>query len=253
MPCNIAAGEQLAAKHALSVSEKQLQLVKQQGCTTTQQDRSIMRLPDLRALPYPAFSDPIVELEFDTNNKYTAANQSEGFVHPFIDDVTAQDVVARPTVPSTGMAGTGDLAAIAGSMFAEEPDSRLYQLIADGIRGGPLRVSESSPTRSAPTQQAELEPHFSPNSPISTPQQVSARLLYGSGHSVHQPFLDRCRGHLRGTLYDAMHYDAITPEMLRTAGCRHRLTYLATRGGRLPYLLFLLTALLLFLFVCRSL
>jgi hypothetical protein len=248
MPCNIAAGEQMAAKHALSVSEKQLQLVKQQGCTTTQQDRSIMRLPDLRALPYPAFSDPIVELEFDTNNKYTAANQSEGFVHPFIDDVTAQDVIARPTVPSTGMAGTGDLAAIAGSMFAEEPDSRLYQRIADGIRGGQPRVSESSQTRQAPPPRAELEPHFAPNSPISTPQQVTAKLLYGSGR-----FVDRCGGHLRGALYDAMHYDAITPEMLREAGCRHRMGYLASREGRLPYLLFLLTALLLVLVVCRSL
>ena len=251
MQCNVAAGEQKAAMEALSVSERALQRIKQQGCSTTQQDRSIMRQPDYRALPYPQFSDPIVELEYDTNNRYTAANQSAGYIHPFVDEVTAQNVVARPAVPGLSMAGTGDLASIAGSLFSQETDVSAYRRIADSIRGAPLKMSESSPTRQNLAQQREtasLEPHFVADNPITTPRQVTAQLLYGDSGGKPEGFPERCRRHARAALYDLLHYGDISEEHVRAAGCSHRAGYVLSRGGRMPYVLFLVT--LLFFAVC---
>jgi hypothetical protein len=236
---------------ALSVSENALQRIKQQGCgNTSQRDSQVMRAANYRALRYPQLSDPIVELEFDVNNRYSAVNASLGFVHPFVDEVTAQDVIARPTVPGMSMAGVGDLAAISGTMFSEEPDGRLYQRIADGIRGGPLKVSESSPTRQDLADErsvAALEPRNIPNGPITTPQQVTAQLLYGEGRGkeTEMGFPERCRMHAKGALYDMLHYGDIQDEQLRAAGCESRPWYVASRGGRLPYVLFVFTLILL--------
>lgn len=261
MQCNVAAGQQKAADMALSVSEQQLQRIKQQGCATTQQDRSLMRLPDLRALRYPSLSDPIPELEYSLNNKYTSAAQSDGYVHPFVDEPTSQTVQPRPTVPGTTMSGVGDLAAIAGAFLGSEEDEKLsiYRRIADGIRGGPARTGESQPTRQGFVQDYLAEQDrqtTSANLPVFSEAQVTRQMLYGDGGAKAQArrgFPMKCRQHCRGALYDLMHYDAISPQMLQAEGCDSKLGYLATRGGRLPYLLFVATLLALALLLTMHL
>ena len=257
MQCNVAAGQQKAADMALAVSERELQRVKLQGCATTQQDRNIMRLPDLRALRYPQLADPLPALEFDVNNRYSAASQSDGFVHPFVDEPTAQAIKPRPTVPGTTMSGVGDLAAISGAFLETEDDQQLsiYRRIADGIRGGPARTSESQPTRQGFVQDfaAEQLGQTSPeNLPIFSEAQVTRQMLYGDASKgssaqaqVRRGFPDKCRHHCRATLYDVMHYEAITSEMLENEGCSSKLVYITTRRGRLPYLLFMATLLVL--------
>ena len=261
MNCSSAAAQQRAAQEALSVSEYELQRIKQQGCFTSAQDRAIMRNPDYRALPYPALANPILSLEFDTNNKYTAINQAEGFTSPFIDGITNQRVEVRPTVPGLSMAGTGDLAAIAGAFLNSEKDEKavIYSKIADSIRGAPTKISEESPTRQgidevALRRLAIEESSTAQLQPITNASQITARSLYGDAQVPQQPareaainsdFFTRCKTQCRAALYDIMHYDAIAGEQLEAAKCQSRFGYITTREGRLPYLLFVFTMLLL--------
>lgn len=269
MNCNILAGEQKAASDALSVSEYELQRIKQQGCFTSSQDRAIMRNPDYRALPYPQLANPILSLEFDPNSKYSAINQAEGFVSPFVDTVTNQVVQARPTVPGSSMAGTGDLAAIAGAYLENTPplaSSSVYARIADSIRGAPPRESESSPTRQGLSeaelhQLVEEETTAARYEPVQSAAQVTVDSLYG-GASVPRPrpgngepllspasspgFLAKCQLHCKGLLYDLLHYDKLSPDLLAEEACSSKMGYALTRQGRLPYLL---TTLLFFLCV----
>jgi hypothetical protein len=262
MNCSIAAGEQQAAKQALSVSEQELQRIKQMGCFTTQRDRAIMRNPDYRALPYPALSNPILSLEYDPNNKYTAAAQAEGFTSPFVDAVTNQRVQARPTVPGMSMAGTGDLAAIAGAYLEpeEEQKSRIYRRIADSIRGAPAKVSEESQTRQG-VDEASLrelamrQAQLAEMQPLTGASQVTAQMLYGGSQTggaadaADADFFSRCKLHCRAALYDLMHLDGIVEQQLREEGFRHRVGFVTMRDGRLPYLLFVLSMLFLVMYV----
>jgi hypothetical protein len=272
MNCSTLAAQQKAAQEALGVSEHELQRIKQQGCFTTSQDRAIMRNPDYRALPYPALANPILSLEFDPNSKYSAINQAEGFVSPFIDGVTNQTVEVRPTVPGASMAGTGDLAAIAGAYLDSETTQQkdVYRRIADSIRGAGPRESESSPTRqglseAALHQLAIEETTVERYEPIQSAAQVTAKGLYGSsgphqaaartdlpapGPAQQRSFLQACKHHCRAALYDLMHYDALLPQLLEAEGCRTKLGYLATREGRGPYLLTVLVTALLLLYLC---
>ena len=252
MNCSTAAGEQIAAQEALSVSEHELQRVKQMGCFTTQRDRAIMRNPDYRALPYPALGNPILSLEYDPNNKYTAVSQAEGFTSPFIDEPTNARVQTRPTVPGMSMAGTGDLAAIAGAFLEPEAQqkSRIYSRIADSIRGGPAKISEESQTRQgfseAGLQELAAKQSFlAQMAPLTSASQVTAQMLYGDPAGHEGDFMTRCGKNCRATLYDLLHYDAISQDQLTAAGCSSKLGYMTTREGRLPYLLFALTLLVL--------
>jgi len=268
MHCSSAAGQQRAAQEALSISEHELQRIKQQGCFTSSQDRAIMRNPDYRALPYPALSNPVLSLEFDTNNKYTAINQAEGFTSPFIEGITNQRVEVRPTVPGLSMAGTGDLAAIAGAFLNPEAEEKtaIYAKIADSIRGAPAKASEENPTRqgidqAALRQMALEESSAAQFQPILNVNQITAQGLYGDASrpppiatkatqdtlksETSLDFFERCKAQCRAALYDVMHYDAIASEQLEAAKCRSRIGYVVTREGRLPYLLFMVTALLL--------
>ena len=261
MHCDSAAGQQRAAQEALSISEHELQRIKQQGCFTTAQDRAIMRNPDYRALPYPALANPILSLEFDTNNKYTAINQAEGFTSPFIDGITNQRVEVRPTVPGLSMAGTGDLAAIAGAFLGTDKEEKtaIYSRIANSIRGAPAKISEGSQTRQgvdemALRQLAIEESAVAQLQPITSASQITAKGLYGDAQMQSQAtttatqnpdFFARCKLQCRAALYDAMHYEEILQEQLETARCRSRLSYIATREGRLPYLLAVATAMMI--------
>lgn len=260
MHCSTAAGQQRAAQEALSISEHELQRIKQQGCFTTAQDRAIMRNPDYRALPYPALANPILALEFDTNNKYTAINQAEGFTSPFIDGVTNQVVQARPAVPGLSMAGTGDLAAISGALLSSDEDDKqqIYKRIANSIRGAPSKVSEASPTRQGASEAALKEMAIRESleaqmQPISNAAEVTAQSIYGQ--RAPQPpkavggLLEQCKSQCRAALYDFMHYDAIVTEQLEEAKCRTRMGYVLTRDGRLPYIMLTLTAFCLALYL----
>jgi hypothetical protein len=258
MHCSTAAGQQRAAQDALSVSEHELQRIKQQGCFTTAQDRAIMRNPDYRALPYHALANPILALEFDTNNKYTAINQAEGFTSPFVDGVTNQVVQVRPTVPGLSMAGTGDLAAISGALLSSDEDDKrqIYRRIADSIRGAPPKVSEESPTRqgaseAALKEMAVRESLAAQMQPITDAADVTAQAIYGQRAPDLQKsgLLEQCKQRCRAALYDLMHYDSILEEQLHEAKCSSRLGYALTREGRLPYLLLVLTGFFLFLYV----
>lgn len=286
MNCNLLAGEQKAANDALSVSEYELQRIKQQGCFTSSQDRAIMRNPDYRALPYPQLANPILSLEFDPNSKFSAINQAEGFVSPFIDAVTNQVVQARPTVPGSSMAGTGDLAAIAGAYLESTPpqtsSSSVYARIADSIRGAPPRESESSPTRQG-LSEAELhrlveeETTAARYEPVQSAAQVTVGSLYGgaardavgtsapvqrtlpeAGQRFLAPargpgFLAKCQLHCKGLLYDLMHYDKLSPDLLAEEACSSKMGYVLARQGRLPYLLTMLLVFLCVFYVLRLL
>ena len=285
MNCNILAGEQKAASDALSVSEYELQRIKQQGCFTSSQDRAIMRNPDYRALPYPQLANPILSLVFDPNSKYSAINQAEGFVSPFVDTVTNQVVQARPTVPGSSMAGTGDLAAIAGAYLESTPpqaSSSVYARIADSIRGAPPRESESSPTRQGLSeaelhQLVEEETTAARYEPVQSAAQVTVGSLYGGaaraaaatsasvprtlpegGQRLLAPirgpgFLAKCQLHCKGLLYDLMHYDKLSPDLLAEEACSSKMGYALTRQGRLPYLLTMLLVFLCVFYVLRLL
>jgi hypothetical protein len=220
MQCSVAAGQQRAAQESLAVSEASLQRIKQQGCGTTRRDRNIMRLPNLSALPWPRSADAMPEEELDVNARYTAAAQSVGFTQPFLEDPAKDGALAR----GSALAATGDLAALSETLFAAgAPDSRLYQRIAEDIRG------------SAP-------PAAPPAAPAPT---AAAPAVYGQAREISPDFSQRCRRHVRAALYDLLHYSDLKEEQLRAEGCSSRLWYVASRGGRLPYLLFLLTLVLL--------
>ena len=260
MHCSTAAAQQRAAQEALSVTEQELQRIKQQGCFTTAQDRAIMRNPDYRALPYPALANPILALEFDTNNKYTAINQAEGFTSPFVDGVTNQVVQARPAVPGLSMAGTGDLAALSGALLNSDEDDKqqIYRRIANSIRGAPPKVSEESPTRQGASEAALKEMAVQESlaaqlRPITDAADVSAQAIYGQSAPDSQKrsgsLIEQCKQQCRAALYDIMHYDAILKEQLEEAKCKTRLGYVLSRDGRMPYLLLALTAFFLLLYV----
>ena len=255
MNCSVGAAEQKAAQLALSVAEGELQRIKQRGCFTSSRDQAIMRNPDYRALPYPALANPIVALEFDTNNKYTAAAQSEGFTSPFVDEVTNQSVQARPTTPGMTMAGTGDLSAMAAAYLEPEAEQkqRIYSRIADSIRGSTAKLSEASQTRGGgfgesggarATEAAQTAANRT--HPVTEASQVTSQMLYGAATTTTEVnFFERCKRQCRGALYDLMHFEAIDRARLEEANCRSKLGYVTTREGRLPYLLLAFTSLLL--------
>ena len=242
MHCSTAAAQQRAAQEALSVTEQELQRIKQQGCFTTAQDRAIMRNPDYRALPYPALANPILALEFDTNNKYTAINQAEGFTSPFVDGVTNQVVQARPALLNSD----------------EDDKQQIYRRIANSIRGAPPKVSEESPTRQGASEAALKEMAVQESlaaqlRPITDAADVSAQAIYGQSAPDSQKrsgsLIEQCKQQCRAALYDIMHYDAILKEQLEEAKCKTRLGYVLSRDGRMPYLLLALTAFFLLLYV----
>ena len=256
MHCSAAAGQQRAAREALSISEHELQRIKQQGCFTTAQDRAIMRNPDYRALPYAALANPILALEFDTNNKYTAINQAEGFPSPFVEGVTNQVVQARPVVPGLSMAGTGDLAAISGALLSSDADDKqqIYKRIADSIRGAPPKVSEESPTRQGASEAALKEMAVRESlaaqlHPITDAAEVTAQAIYGQKAPKPGGLVEQCKQHCRAALYDLMHYDAISVEQLDETKCKSRFGFVLTREGRLPYLLLSITSFVLILYI----
>ena len=259
MSCNTLAAQQKAAHEALSVSEHELQRIKQQGCFTTSRDRSIMRNPDYRALPYPQLANPIQSLEFDPNNKYTAINQAAGYMAPFIEGVTNQKIEMRPVVPGMSMADTGDLAAISGAYLeSEETQKRsVYARIADSIRGAPMDDRDPMPAQQASTELGEPSERVATSEHSKYTQSAAQGVtgtLYGSsgklpqdplprGKATPASFVESCKLHCKAALYDLMHYDALLPDRLAAEGCKTRIGYVLTRRGRLSYLLFTLMCL----------
>jgi hypothetical protein len=239
MNCNVAQAEQDAAREALSVSESELQRIKQRGCSVSQRDAVIMRNPDYKALPYPILHRAQFEEE-DVNNKYLAEAQARGFVSPFVDEATNDKVEAYPAVPGLSMAGTGDLQAMASAYLASNDDDlrRIYTNLAN----------------LADTTDLSREPRR----PRESLEKEIREDLYGSARTTSRPsercpvnlrgIATRCREKARGALYDLMHFDAISPE--QTTGYSCKLAYVISREGRLPYLLFALTCLAFVAYGC---
>ena len=258
MHCSTRNGQALAAAEALTVSELDLQRIKQQGCGTTKQDRCIMRLPDLKALPYPTATNVPFEVSSGANDKYLGRKSinAEGFVPPFAnakeeDDsllvpsnfaaqVNAVSIAAHGT-PGLEFSGSGDIAQLNSVTFGVAPV--LYKKIAADIRGEHHAATEDIPTipdvPQTPHGRAGIDAVDEKGDPGYTRQAV-----YGSAH--RGPFSKRCLTAVRGLLYDFLHYD--DARSLDASGATSHFTgvwNIVRRDGRLPYILFVLVFLLL--------
>jgi hypothetical protein len=235
MQCDERNGQALAAAEALTVSELDLQRIKQKGCGgPSQRDRLIMRLPDLKALPYPSATNVPSEVCPDANAKHAGRKSlnAEAFAPPFAQakrgearapsSFAAQVVAPRATL-GPEFSGSGDIAQLNAVTFGSAP--ALYKEIAAQIRG------------------AIEEPEETPAWPDASPPlgRLEVPRVYGAARR-RAPFSNRCVTALKGILYDLLHYDEARGHSTshfaaaRDIFCRH---------GRAPYVLFVLVLLLL--------
>jgi hypothetical protein len=257
----------MAAAEALTVSEAALQRIKQQGCGTTRQDRSLMQLPDLKALTHPISTNAPVEVSAGPNNMFMgrASVQAEGFVPPFVDEAleTGQTPSPAPVsfsqqvtsasagsraIPGLAFAGTGDIAQLDEVMLGDPPV--LYKQIAASIRGEalPSKKANSAPQvlRDPP---APLGGAGVPSFDAAEEGRALERRLYGSGRagergSEAQSFWQSCGTACRGFLYDLLHLQEVQ-KVYGAAGGVSALHVATTRDGRTPYLVFILLLLAL--------
>lgn len=265
MKCSTRNGQALAAADALTVAETDLQRIKQHGCGTSRQDRSIMQLPDLKAFTYPIPTNVPVEVASGANNKYLGRSSvnAEGFVPPFVNapleegsTVTASNLAQQVNsvssgnnaVPGLEFAGTGDIAQLDKVMFGNPPI--LYKQIAASIQGEPVRNEEMM--AATPRMMRDPETPLGRAGVVGVAEVESAkqlqRRLYGSvtPSSVVDSFSSRCLAAVRGLLYDVLHYEEAAKAY--GGGRRGNLSAaqaVCTRDGRSPYLLFVFIALLL--------
>jgi hypothetical protein len=263
MICNAARGELEAAREALSVSERELQRVKQKGCeVATRSDRRVFQVPDYRALPWPVVTGPDITLEHDANNKDLgrASINATDFAEPFTGGSGSLDrVLHKPAYnsPGTDFAGSGDLIATEKASFvgSELPQPPLYQQLASSIRmdlhGVVPPGSETAPAAMAQSQLGTtlgtLEPH------VEAPRPAGRNAsIYGTPYGT--PFGARLSRAIKGALYDCLHLDDVSDAHLSAAGCNSKVSYVTLRDGRGPYLaLLVLAAALVALVLCRML
>ena len=263
MECSIRNGQALAAADALTVAETDLQRIKQQGCGTTRQDRSIMQLPDLKAFTYPTPTNVPVEVASGSNNKYLGRSSvnAEGFVPPFVNapleegsTVTASNVAQQVNsvnsgnnaIPGLEFAGTGDIAQLDKAMFGNPPV--LYKQIAASIRGEPVLSEEAA----AATPRMMRDPEtplgragIVAMDEVGSAKQLQQRLYGASTVPVADSFAARCQSAVRGVLYDLLHYEEAAKAYKGGGGGLGAVRFVCTRDGRSPYLLFVFVALLL--------
>ena len=150
MECSTRNGQAIAAADVLSVSEVDLQRIKQRGCGATKQDRSLMRLPDLKALTQPIPQSVPIEVSAGANNMFLGRQSvnAEGFVPPFVNAPqeegqtpanyiqTVNTVSAgNSAVPGLEFSGTGEIAQLNKVMFGSPPV--VYKQMAASIQGEP--------------------------------------------------------------------------------------------------------------------
>ena len=264
MECSTRNGQALAAADALTVAETDLQRIKQQGCGTSRQDRSIMQLPDLKAFTYPIPTNVPVEVASGANNKYLGRSSvnAEGFVPPFVNapleegsTVTASNLAQKVNsvssgnnaVPGLEFAGTGEIAQLDKVMFGNPPV--LYKQIAASIQGEPVRSEEAA--AATPRMMRDPETPLGRAGVVGIDEVESAkqlqRRLYGASKvPVADTFVSRCKAAVLGVLYDLLHYE----EAAKAYGGSvdsfgGAVQSVCTRDGRSPYLLFVFIALIL--------
>lgn len=251
MDCGSRNGQALAAADALSVSEAELQRIKQQGCGVTRSDRNVMRMPDLKALMYPVPTNAPVDVS-GHNNMFLGRSSvhAEGFTPPFVNDALDDGGATAPTpisfaqrapagssaVPGLDFAGTGMVAQLDDVMLGNP--QVFYKQIAASISGQPLPTS--LPTVDAREAPVTLEA-ASADAPL-TLEAVGAeaqeRSLYGSGNG-NDSFWKRCDTACRGFLYDILHLSEVR-KVYGASGNVDALRIATTRDSRLPYLVFIM-------------
>jgi len=266
MICNAARGELEAAREALSVSERELQRVKQKGCeVATRSDRRVFQVPDYRALPWPVVTGPDITLEHDANNKDLgrASINAVEFAEPFTGGSGSLDrVLHKPAYnsPGTDFAGSGDLIATEKASFvgSELPQPPLYQQLASSIRmdlhGVVPPGSETAPAAMAQSQLGSTLGTLEPRVEVFRPAGRNASVYGAAGPGATRPFGARLSRAIKGALYDCLHLDDVSDAHLYAAGCSSKVSYVALRDGRGPYLaLLVLAAALVALGLCRVL
>lgn len=262
MQCNTRNAQAAASAEALTVAERDLQRIKQQGCGTTKQDRAIMQLPNLKAFTYPLPTNVPVEVTADSNNKYLGRSSvnAEGFVPPFNNAALEQGV--EPTeaanylqsinlasagahgTPGLDFAGSGEISQLDEVMFGSPPV--LYKQMAASIRGETLPPEQAK----RPTILQEPATSLGRAGLISADEVQNARALerklYGSGSGKPSSlcvaeFASRCVASVKAALYDWLHYEAAQKHYEQTyGGGRPPSSFweLGCRDGRGPYLVF---------------
>lgn len=270
--CAIAKGKKEAAEEVLSVSQRELSRIQQQGWNVASaSDRLVFRTPDYSALPWPLLTGPGVTLATDPNRKdVTAAGvNAEGFVSPFTEGEKVQRAIYQPApnAPEIGFAATPDLAQLDLASFQgtdlASPGvyAKLASAVASGLDQSPTTLEAYNATV-LPVNSKTGTPIFDENyerqqnlfEQSVRPAEKRHQLYGGAPMSPRAPddaLSSRVRDALRGALYDLMHLDSISEEDLRKHGCSSRVQFVLLREDRGPLLgavccgLVLLCALLL--------
>jgi len=269
MECSVRNGEALASADALTVSEVDLQRIKQQGCGTSLRDRNIMRLPDLKAFTYPLPTNVPVETTSGSNNKYMGRQSvnAEGFVPPFVNQpqesggepqsaayLNEQEKLATrgsSAVPALAFAGTGEISQLNEVTFGSPPV--LYKQIASSIVGEPVRGLSTDSGGAATVRDPETPLGRAGVVGINEMQNARElqRRLYGDSADGVNSFFDRCKRAIRGILYDIVHFDEFKATYgsgnMQSPSQTQVLFSLANHDGRCVYLIFVLVSIALFL------
>lgn len=256
MECSVRNGEVLASAEALTVSEQDLQRIKQQGCGTSLRDRNIMRLPDLKAFTYPSPTNVPVEVTSGSNNKYMGRESvnAEGFVPPFVNQQqdSASEVSSAyareqenlatrgsSAVPALAFAGTGEIGQLNEITFGSPPV--LYKQIASSIIGEP--VQNLPATGSGIVRDPETP--LGRAGIVGIDEMQNARelqqKLYGSSDVSQNTFLNKCIKSIKGFLYDILHFDEAKNIYGQQNADESGLSIvfkMANRDGRLPHIMF---------------
>lgn len=267
MECNVRNSEALASAETLTVSEVDLQRIKQQGCGTSRRDRNIMRLPDLKAFTYPLPTNVPVEITSGSNNKYMGRQSvnAEGFVPPFVNQpqesemepqsasyMNEQEKLATrgsSAVPALAFAGTGEIAQLNDVTFGSPPV--LYKQIASSIIGEPVQSISTANDGSGTIRDTETP--LGPAGVVGMNEMQNARelqrKLYGSATLQNDSFLERCKRSAMGFLYDLLHFDQARAIYgggdSRDISHLQVLSSMANRDGRGVYLIFILVSVML--------
>ena len=273
-----AQGRQKAAQQILSISEKELQRIRQRGTSVaTEGDRSLLRAPDYKAMPWPLASAPGNSVAGNPNDKYgdRSSINAEGFLAPYAGQEASHR--ASFSAPELGFSATGDLAQVDAVSFASHSPhgERSFQelvseMVATGTVGGSqeksfMEVSAYS-NAALPGQGAagRLGTPLDGSLPSKRQELLEAELfedlgddrdfVYGAENKKQADLRERLRLACLGALYDVCHFADITPELLQAEGCSSRAGYILTRQQRaqslfLVFLVVVLISLLLWKFL----
>ena len=228
MQCSIRNGGAMASAEALSVSEASLQRIKQRGCGTTHSDRSVMRLPDLKAFAYPTSASSTVEATNELHQMYMgrASVQSEGFTPPFADE--PHQLGASPVPASLSLRGGLCSNAVHGLDFADTGDiAKLDEVMMGDPRLLYKQIAASIGEAAVPVPQ--------PLAPVDVSDDTRSQQLYGSNKEGPKTFWQSCDIACRGFLYDILHLGEVA-KVYRASSSADALRIATVRDGRGPYI-----------------